>query len=151
MFLRSILILFSHLTLTVLKALLPFSILATWPTHINLLDLTLSILGERYNYEVSHFGAFSTPHSHPSWAQIFTSGPYFIMRIYVFKIKEKAYLLILQLYVVKIFQAPHVVTLTAIWIPVPDFPIMVVNKTWIFYHRVVVTWTSTSHLTSSWF
>ena len=26
------------------------------------------------NYEVPHFGAFSTPHSHPSWAQIFASG-----------------------------------------------------------------------------
>ena len=23
------------------------------------------------NYEVPHCGAFSTPHSHPSWAQIF--------------------------------------------------------------------------------
>ena len=26
------------------------------------------------NYEVPHCGAFSTPHSHPSWAQIFASG-----------------------------------------------------------------------------
>ena len=25
------------------------------------------------NYEVPHFGAFSIPHSHPSWAQIFAS------------------------------------------------------------------------------
>ena len=25
------------------------------------------------NYEVPHCGAFTTPHSHPSWAQIFTS------------------------------------------------------------------------------
>ena len=25
------------------------------------------------NYEVPHCGAFSTPHSHPSWAQIFAS------------------------------------------------------------------------------
>ena len=29
------------------------------------------------NYEVPHCGAFSTPHSHPSWAQIFTSGSCF--------------------------------------------------------------------------
>ena len=29
------------------------------------------------NYEVSHRGAFSTPHSHPSWAQIFASGSCF--------------------------------------------------------------------------
>ena len=26
------------------------------------------------NYEAPHCGAFSTPHSHPSWAQIFASG-----------------------------------------------------------------------------
>ena len=26
------------------------------------------------NYEVPYCGAFSTPHSHPSWAQIFASG-----------------------------------------------------------------------------
>ena len=32
-----------------LKALLPSSMLATWPAHLNLLDLiTLTILGERY-------------------------------------------------------------------------------------------------------
>ena len=29
------------------------------------------------NYEVPHCGAFSTPHSHPSWAQIFPSGSCF--------------------------------------------------------------------------
>ena len=29
------------------------------------------------NYEVPHCGAFSTPHSHPSWAQIFASGSCF--------------------------------------------------------------------------
>ena len=28
-------------------------------------------------YEVPHCGAFSTPHSHPSWAQIFASGSCF--------------------------------------------------------------------------
>ena len=26
------------------------------------------------NYEVPHCGVFSTPHSHPSWAQIFASN-----------------------------------------------------------------------------
>ena len=29
------------------------------------------------NYEVPHCGAFPTPHSHPSWAQIFASGSCF--------------------------------------------------------------------------
>ena len=29
------------------------------------------------NYEVPDCGAFSTPHSHPSWAQIFASGSCF--------------------------------------------------------------------------
>ena len=29
------------------------------------------------NYEVPHCGAFSTPHSHPSWVQIFASGSCF--------------------------------------------------------------------------
>ena len=29
------------------------------------------------NYEVPHCGAFSTPNSHPSWAQIFASGSCF--------------------------------------------------------------------------
>ena len=59
-FLRSILILSSHLrlgffkhlyvyTLTFLKELVPSSILATWPSHRNLLDLViLTILGKRY-------------------------------------------------------------------------------------------------------
>ena len=60
--LRSILILSSHLHLglpkglfhvglpvKILKALLPSSILATCPAHLNLMDLiTLTILGERY-------------------------------------------------------------------------------------------------------
>ena len=59
---RSILILSSHLRLDfrkglfpvgvpvkILKVLLPSSILATGPAHLNLLDLiTLTILGERY-------------------------------------------------------------------------------------------------------
>ena len=38
--------------------------------HPYLLDLiTPTVLGESTNYEV--------PHSRPSWAQIFASGPYF--------------------------------------------------------------------------
>ena len=60
-FLRSILILSSHLHLglpkglfpagkqQILKSLLPSSILTTWPIYINLLDLiTLNMLGKRY-------------------------------------------------------------------------------------------------------
>ena len=31
------------------------------------------------NYEVPHCGAFSTPNSHPSWAEIFASGSCFQM------------------------------------------------------------------------
>ena len=60
--LRYILILSSHLRLflhevlfplgllvNILKALLPFSIRATWSTHLSLLDLiTMTVLGERY-------------------------------------------------------------------------------------------------------
>ena len=66
------------LPVNILKALLPPSILATCPAHLNLLNLiTLTILGNGTNYEVPHCGAFSTPYSHPSWAQIFTSGSCF--------------------------------------------------------------------------
>ena len=51
--LRSILILSSHLRLglpvNILKALLPSSIVATCPVHLNLIDvITLTILGERF-------------------------------------------------------------------------------------------------------
>ena len=60
--LRSVLILSSHLCLglpkglfpvglpvKILKALLPSSILATFPVHLNLLDIIIqTILGERY-------------------------------------------------------------------------------------------------------
>ena len=86
--LRSILILSSNLGLAlpkglfpvgvpvkILKALLNSSILATCPAHLNFLDLiTLTILGEGTHYEVPHCGAFSNPHSHPSWAQVFASS-----------------------------------------------------------------------------
>ena len=86
--LRSILILSSHLRLglhndpfpvglpvKILKALLPFSILATCPAHLNLLDLfTLTILGERYKPpELPHYGIFSSLRFDPPWAQIFAS------------------------------------------------------------------------------
>ena len=54
--------------------LLPSSILAACHAYLNLLDLiTLTIIGERHIL----CGAFSTPHSHPSWAQIFASGSCF--------------------------------------------------------------------------
>ena len=33
------------------------------------------------NYEVPHCEAFSTPHSRPSWAQIFTSGSCFQIHV----------------------------------------------------------------------
>jgi hypothetical protein len=86
--LRSVLILSSHqrlglpkgllsvsVTVNILKAILPSSILATRPAHLNLLDLiTLTILGNGINYLVPHCGVFSTRHSHPYWAQIFAPG-----------------------------------------------------------------------------
>ena len=34
----------------------------------------VTILGERYKLWIPHCGAFSTPHSHPPWTQIFASG-----------------------------------------------------------------------------
>ena len=77
---RSILILSSNLRLRLpflWVCLLKFSkysyLLPFW-LLLNLLDLvTLTILGKSTNYEVPHCGALSTPHSHPSWAQMFTS------------------------------------------------------------------------------
>jgi hypothetical protein len=51
------------------------NILTTWPAHLNLLE---------YSDNIPHCGAFSTPHSHPSWAQIFASGYCFqITLVYV--------------------------------------------------------------------
>ena len=63
----------------ILKALLPSSILATWPPHLNPLDLiTLTILSERYQlYISSMWSLFHSPYLHPSWAQIFASGSCF--------------------------------------------------------------------------
>ena len=79
--LRFIAILSFHLCLGVpvriLKALLPSSILAKCPAHLNLLDLiSLTILDEHTNYEVPHYETSSTPHPHLFWAQIFTSGSF---------------------------------------------------------------------------
>ena len=63
-----------------LIGLLPSSVLATWPTYLNPLNLiTLTILGYRKNYKAPHFAAFSTPHSHPSWVQIIASRSCFQM------------------------------------------------------------------------
>ena len=76
--LRFILILSSHLHLghpkgliptgvpvKILKALLPSSILATWPVYLNLLDIiTLTILGERYKlWSSSLWSLFHSPFS----------------------------------------------------------------------------------------
>ena len=84
-YLRSILILSIHLRLglpkgifpagvpvKILKTLLLFFILATWPAHRpDYVRWTVT------NYEVPHCEAFSTPHSHASWDQIFASGSCF--------------------------------------------------------------------------
>ena len=76
-YLRSILILSSYLNLglpksllpvRILKALLSSSVLATGPTHFDLLDLIPLTIS------VPHRGAFFTLHSHRPWAQIFASG-----------------------------------------------------------------------------
>ena len=49
------------LPVKILKALVPYSIMVKWLAHFNLLNLiTLTILDERYNYEVPHCGDFST-------------------------------------------------------------------------------------------
>ena len=62
----------------ILKAVLLFSTLATWPVYHNIIDLiTLAILGEHDKLWSSHCGALSIPLSHPSWAQIFASGSCF--------------------------------------------------------------------------
>ena len=59
------------LTIKILKALQPSSVLATCPAHFNLLRLiTLTILDESTDYEIPRWAAFFTPHSHPFSAQI---------------------------------------------------------------------------------
>ena len=74
-YLSSILILSSHLRLslpkglflvcvpvTILKALLPSSILTTWPAHLNVLHLiTLTKLGERYKLWSSSLWSLHSP------------------------------------------------------------------------------------------
>ena len=88
--LRSILIVSSHprlglpigifpvgVSVKILKALLPSSILATWPAHLNLLDLiTLTILVERYKLWGCSLWSL-LPLSIPFWALILASGPCF--------------------------------------------------------------------------
>ena len=61
----------------ILKAFLSSCILATWPAHLNLLDLITLCWVNGTNYEIPHCGAFSTPNFYPYWAQIFTSRSYF--------------------------------------------------------------------------
>ena len=51
------------ISVKVLKALLPSYILATWPVHLNLLDLITLINDERYKLWSSYSGVFSYPHS----------------------------------------------------------------------------------------
>ena len=66
------------LPVNLLNVLLPFSILATCPAHLNFLDLvTLTILGKQYKQWTSSLRGFSTPHSRPSSVQIFASGSCF--------------------------------------------------------------------------
>ena len=59
-----------HVAIKILRALLPSSILATWPAHLDLLDLiTLTILGERYKLWTSSL--WSLLQSHLLLAQMF--------------------------------------------------------------------------------
>ena len=93
LFIRSILILSSHLRLCrpkgiclpvkILKVFLPSSILATCPAHINLLYLfTLIILGGRYKLASSSLWSLIHSHSHPSLVQILASGSCFQIPIF---------------------------------------------------------------------
>ena len=55
------------LPVKILKALLPFSNLAIWPVHLNLLDLiTLTILGERYKLRILFYWRQNKPNSFPN-------------------------------------------------------------------------------------
>ena len=52
----------------ILNEPLPSSILPIQLAHINILDL-IAVNGT--NYEDSHCGGFSTPHSHPPFSQVY--------------------------------------------------------------------------------
>jgi hypothetical protein len=43
------------------------------------------------NYEVPYFAALSTPHSHPSWAQISGSGSYTKKNLFFFILGQDAH------------------------------------------------------------
>ena len=62
-----------HLIISICRFLRSF-ILAASTAHVILLDLiTLTVLGDRYNYEFPQYEAFSSRHSYPFWTRIFTS------------------------------------------------------------------------------
>ena len=59
----------------ILKAPLTFFNSGNMPCPSASTLIALTILANVTNYEVSHCEAFSTPHPHPFWVQIFASGP----------------------------------------------------------------------------